>query len=473
MILCLNKMRVDALVVFARYGFYALIMALTIAGLFKYTGNSYIYVMFSVVSNALLYIGFRNNAFFFDAFIGVFLWLGFWLKLTVRVIFFEGLFHEPVGSFDGSGNAFDYALLVTSCGLFGLLVASFVREKFIFTYPKISKGFKQYGILNFYRDYRQFVLTGFVILILFIALTNIYFGIYQRGEIARTILPYGLNGIYKWLLLFGLTSVTAVIWHCELHVKRDVSYWIFLLSLFESMVTNVAMLSRGMILNVSALAYGIYMSLKIYSIRLNLRILLISFLVFIILFMSSVFLVNYMRATDIASQSERISTAQTRVNSLFLDRWVGIEGVMAVSSYHKTGWALWSDAWREKYSENTMTLYDRDLISSSYSDEDLAKKHSITMPGILAFCFYPGSIPFLIGCMFLLGLFAALIEISVFKMGGNNLILCSLLAEVVAYRFANFGYVPAQSYLLFGTIFLNLFIIYFLNRVLGVWNDKK
>jgi hypothetical protein len=33
------------------------------------------------------------------------------------------------------------------------------------------------------------------------------------------------------------------------------------------------------------------------------------------------------------------------------------------------------------------------------------------------------------------------------------------VAQVVAFRFASFGYVPAQSYLLFGTLLLNVLMI--------------
>ena len=103
----------------------------------------------------------------------------------------------------------------------------------------------------------------------------------------------------------------------------------------------------------------------------------------------------------------------------------------------------------------------------------MTKHHYISLPGILAFCFYPGSFPFLFMCMFLLGALAAAIEISVFKLGGGNVILCALLAQVVASRFAHFGYAPSRSYLLFGSLYLNLFIIYFSNEFLLHWNKRK
>jgi len=48
-----------------------------------------------------------------------------------------------------------------------------------------------------------------------------------------------------------------------------------------------------------------------------------------------------------------------------------------------------------------------------------------------------------------------------------------LLAQVVAYRFASFGYVPAQSYLLFGTLIFNVVIIYMVDKFLTLSSLRK
>lgn len=433
----------DVLIKLARYGVAVLVLVLMTATLFKYTGHPYIYFLFSVVSNALLYYGVRGNAIFFDSFIGLFFWLGFWLKSTVRICFTDGVFGDPVGHFNGSGAAFDQALLVASCGLSGLLVARYVRERFMFRYPKSSETPVQNGIVKLYTDYRSFVLIGFVALFLTVALTNAYFGIYQRGAIARTALPLGLNGIYKWLLLFGMASFAAVILKCELLAKKKISYLVVVLGLLESFVSNVSLLSRGMILNVSALAYGTYLSLKNDRIIPSLRFLVAIFLIFATLFLSSVLVVNYTRshvpvyfgwsvweeegghAGGGAGSGEGGSVREgvEMAKPLFLDRWVGMEGVMAVSSYPGTGWDLWREAWKEKYSENTMSFYDKNLITSPYEETDFTRHHYISLPGIVAFFFYPGSFLFLFGSMFFLGLFAASIEMSALKLCGNNLVL--------------------------------------------------
>ena len=93
---------------------------------------------------------------------------------------------------------------------------------------------------------------------------------------------------------------------------------------------------------------------------------------------------------------------------------------MAVSSYPHKGWPLWSDAWKEKPAQER-SFYDRTLITSPYAGIDAAKYNYITLPGIVAFCFYPGSLTFLFLCMLIVAAVGAAIEISVFAVGGGTL----------------------------------------------------
>lgn len=459
---------------------YILICGFSVAGFTAYKGQGAIYILFSIVSNGLLYFGFRKNAIFFDAFIGVFFWLGFWLKLTIRIIFMGGVFHEAVGNFDGSGAAFDNALLVSVCGFLGLITISFIREKLIFTYPIKAKEDVLEGLFKVYQHNRNIVLIGFVLFFFTIAITNIYFGIYQRGAVPRTILPFGLSGIYKWLLLFGLASFSALILKFEFSINKKTPYLVVLLSLLEGFISNVSLLSRGMILNTSALVFGLSKSLKSSNKKTSFGFISTAFLAFVLLFSSSVLVVNFIRS-DYNSTSTRIADLELITVSmgapLFLDRWVGIEGVMAVSSYPDLGWNLWKDAWKETYSEKTMTFYDTNMITSPYinlyKNIEQSNYHYVSLPGVLAFCFYPGSYVFLFWSMFVVGLIATIIEMSVYRLGGQNVILCSLLAQVVAYRFSSFGYVPGQSYLLFGSIYFNLFIIYYANKFVVYCHNRN
>lgn len=478
----------------------------------RYEGHWFVYLLFTLIANGLLFNGFRKKAIYFDTFIGIFLWLGFWLKLSLRVAFASGLFSEGVGNFDRSADAFDHALLVSSCGLAALLAASFVRQ-FLFCYPDGPPPASQSGLLNLYRTYRKTCVVLFVLLVLLIAASNAWLGIYQRGMVSQTQLPLGLNGVYKWLLQFGLSSIAALIIRFEIELSRNLTSIAILLPLLESFLSNVSLLSRGMILNLSALGIGGLRLFRAMKVRVAPLVLVVTSIAFAVLFAISVFTVNYLRMvalvgpepaamSDAAVASSVVSatalstapvtaskiapvitstaapvTASTDARDvtidvaaeakqmtppLFIDRWVGIEGVMAVSSSGKLGWDLWRQAWNEKYLEGTLSLYDQNFINSPYLNPniDKSRNHFVSLPGIIAFLYYPGSLAFLFSSLVVCALFAAAIEFAAYRLGGQNWLLCSLFAQVVAFRYASFGYVPGQSYLFFGALALNILIIF-------------
>lgn len=453
----------------------------------NYPGQAIVYITFTVVLNALLLNGFIKDRIFFDTFIGIFFWLGYWLKLSLRVAFADGQFQDPTGTFNGTGGAYDHALLVTTCGVIALLVASLVRRKYLFSYSKSEHGPRHEMVFALYRNHRLPVLAVFLLLVVALALANIVFGIYQRGCIPRTVLPLGISSLYTWLLLFGLASFSTVLLDCELRLKKN-PYLVSIISLLECFFSNVSMLSRGMVLNGGALLLGANENAGRRTIKVDLKCRLTVAIVFILLFISSVLAVNHLRTDLYFSQSaakptsslgvvqnslqsgvpaqQPVLNAITGIRTLIVDRWVGIEGVMAVSSYSGLGWELWKRAWGERYSNSGTSMYDRIFVQNYYSHIDLSKHHFINLPGIVAFFYYPGSFLFLFVALLLLGFLAAGIEISIFHLSGSNIVFCSLIAQVVASRYAHFGYVPHQSYLLLGAIYLTGLLIFSLEKSL-------
>lgn len=446
-----------------------------------YAGHWYVYLLFSLLANVFLAMGFRKKAIFFDAFIGVFFWLGFWLKLTLRIVFTKGQFSEAVGIFDHSGAAFDRGLLVASCGMLGLILASLLRQRYFHYADKHDSTIYQPGLYAFYCKHRKTLWLTYFLLAAFIGLSNLYFGIYQRGEVAQTILPFHLSGIYKWLLLFGLSAFAALMFKFEYVVNQKRTLSLALVSLAESCMTNVSLLSRGMILNTSSLFYGLMVNLRFRGVRSRLRFFSVIACTFVVLFVGSVLIVNYLRSEgsilalisapsvrqEVPPMERSISVSLNMAPPLFVDRWVGIEGVLAVSSHGALGWDLWRQAWTERYTESSTSFYDLNLITSPYLTMDSSKNHFISLPGVVAFCFYPGSFLFLFFAMFVVGAAASLVEFLVFRLCGKNLILCSLFGQIVAYRLCSFGYVPNQTYLLFGSIGLNILLIYLAEKLLG------
>ena len=60
------------------------IFILFIFGFRAYLGNKLIYLLFTIISTCSLFYGFRKKSIFFDNFISILLWLGFWSILLIQ-----------------------------------------------------------------------------------------------------------------------------------------------------------------------------------------------------------------------------------------------------------------------------------------------------------------------------------------------------------------------------------------------------
>lgn len=453
--------------------FCGVVMAFTILALLKYPGAAYAYLLFTVAFNALLLFGFRQKRLFFDTFIGMFFWLGFWMKFTYIIVFMNTGPGEPIGEFNFTAAAYDYALNVSSLGAIAFLLAGLFRERF-FSYPAANAGQDLSALDWVYSRFKKPIWALFVLGVLAVTVSNAYLGIYQKGLPPRTVLPFGLSGIYSLSLLFGLASLSAVLLNCEFKFKSS-PYLVSLLALFECFFSNCSMYSRGMILNGSALILGAAQNARMRGMAMAGRFKIIVVGLFFFMFAASILGVNHLRTfvfemTDAGSMAgSGMNSPEDIINStslpFFVNRWVGVEGVMAVTSYDKRGWDFWREAWRERYNSVGTSLYDRTVaVRNSLYLKNTATKHFISLPGIIAFFCYPGSLVFQFVSLFALGLFGALFEVLVYKLGGANIILCALMGQVIAGRYAHFGYVPRQSYLLVGGILIVAVGVFVLNK---------
>jgi len=461
--------------------FSLIIAIITICTIDKYAGQTSIYILFTITSNVVLYFGFRKNAIFFDTFIGLFTWIGFWFKTTVILLFLDGRFSVDKSLFYGLPEQFDKGLIVTSCAFIALILSSLIREKYIFNYP--NNELENSSLFLFYRFHRVKIIIFYIILFLFIGFTNYYFHIYQRGGISPTNIPFIVSGIYKWLLLFGLSSFAALILKYEFSLKNTHLFFVPLLTLIESAITNISLLSRGMMLNSSALGFGLIRFSYINKLKIKMKYWIFIIVMMIIIFIVSISFANKLRSYSFEHIKQQHTISETIKNidvvkntkgiaHLFVGRSVGLEGVFSISAHKNLSWSIFLQALDEKFNEHKTSFYD-DFIHSNYKNSKDRNYHLVSMPGFIAFFYYPGSLLFLSFSIFIIGVFASSIEFLAYRFTKNNQIFSALIAQVIAYRFIHFGYVPAQSYLLFGTIFLNIFLIYGLDKFLSIWYKQE
>ena len=146
-----------------------------------------------------------------------------------------------------------------------------------------------------------------------------------------------------------------------------------------------------------------------------------------------------------------------KVLSLSVDRWVGLEGIMAVVSYPNKGRALIIDAFVEKRTLGGVTKY-QEIANSKYQWVDSNVWQFASLPGAVAFLYFSGSFWIVLFGMILFAFLVQFLEFLIYK-GTRNPILCSLLGVSLANYVAQFGIAPAQGSVYLLMIFVGVLTI--------------
>ena len=322
-------------------------LVLFAGGLVEFSGSKPIYVLFSIVFLIMLVSGFYRRVSYSYLFLVIFLWLGFWLKLTVHTIL--GYHYiEPIGSFNGTAAAWNEVLWVAIVASIGVIVGrilyEFVRGRSTIVMRKdIFKAPVWYLAIRKWLWIIIMVVTGGVVIF------NAVYGIHQIGLAPRTILMWPLNAVIAWMLNIGLATGIATLLWWDISLKKNISLPIYAI-LIEGFLTSVSVLSRGVYIgHVIPQLFALYKNKKtLIGISLIKGIFIA--VIFIGLFIVSQSAVNTLR-TYLYQNDHDFSTKILldgfvyqmrggvfgRISQLAIDRWIGLEGVMAVQSYPKKG----------------------------------------------------------------------------------------------------------------------------------------
>lgn len=131
------------------------------------------------------------------------------------------------------------------------------------------------------------------------------------------------------------------------------------------------------------------------------------------------------------------------ISALVVDRWIGLEGVMAVSAYPEKSNTLLFDAIKEKREIGKATKF-QDICNSHYRWVDASKWQFASLPGAAAFLYFSGSLWVVLLGMVLFVFLLQLSEQLVFNLTSNPL-LCSLFGLTLANTVAQFGITPRQD----------------------------
>ena len=447
-----------------------------------YPGNKLVYLLFSFVSLFYLFYSMSAVKYFFHIYLSLFLFLGFWLKYSLVSVYKNSFFQEGVGNFDFSSKSLDDVLIISTISIFAFLFSNFFYER------KIKQKSLKNNINYFYliNDNKLLILFSVLFLSLFISFINFKYSIYQKGIISNENL-YFLRDVFAWFYQVGFALMFSLLLDFNLYKKKfENIIFVICISFF---IISVSFLSRNYFFSVLPFFLSIYIFSKNYNLNFEKNYLFyISILLSLIFFFISFYAVNNLRVnnTRIANliskeyiqekdlknkQDLKIKEEKKNIENLlfdnffstFLNRFVGIDGLMAIYSYPKKNYQLFISTFSESLEGGRVSFYDDTFLESVYKKPLSVlnnKNHFITLPGIIGYLYIPGSIIF----AFCICLFIGFLFCELEKIIDNRLKMTTLTVSVsylISYRLIHFGYVPSQTYKLFLGIFIFIIITYY------------
>ena len=454
-----------------RYLIFILFAVASSLGIFNYEGNILVLLLFDLLSFVIVLNCTFKKTYLFDLFIAFYLTMGFFLKFNV-LLFFGGDFFNILTLFSSKNEVtppiLDKALLASCVSFLAILVSSlFFRYKFnLPTPPKKSLNI----IYPFYIKHRPKIILLTIFAVLLFNIANIRFGIYSKGGISQY--NFVITYIFKYFLSFGFTFYLLYLLQMEIDRKKNFPVVFSGLIFFENMLSNISQMSRAMILSSMTIFIGISKHCKMKKIKLSYKSIVSIIGIIILFFIISLHEVTSNRDDKFIHARSPQSINIEKVNEgefksflvkwskgMLVERWVGIEGIIAVSSYPSLSWDLFKSSLHEKNIRG-LSFYDANFIKSAYIDVNFSKKQFVTLPGFVAYFFYPGSFILLSIFIFVTVSIGYLFECFSVYISNKNYIISAFVSNLVAYRLINFGYMPMNTIQYFILILLTLLLYY-------------
>jgi hypothetical protein len=235
--------------------------------------------------------------------------------------------------------------------------------------------------------------------------------------------------------------------------------------LLEAFFSTVSIISRATyIFHVIPQLLGLYKN-RVLVVGWSKKNLMAVTAVFILLFAISNPLVNSLRGyyysniTPVLVSGEGISGEIVSLVRFAADRWIGAEGVMAVSAYHINNNNLFMRALTERAVIGKSTIY-QEICQTHYRFMDMKKFQFASLPGAVGFLYFTGNLWAVVLGIIVLVLLVLGSEGLVFRSTGNPL-LCALWGGVAASAVAQMGVAPGGLLLYFFELSCGIAVIWF------------
>jgi len=388
--------------------------------------------------------------------------LGFYIKFSFHEILKHAYF-EPIGSYIPSVEADNNVLMVSIAGSLGLLTAQLISY-----FLSKKKNTLLPVKLQEFGNFKTMAVVLFLICTIF-AVVNLKYNIMLFGLQPSIQLPLKGNVIFFLLLTRG--SIFLLFYY----LLRKLTLKSILLCSFIASICSIGVISRMIIIIFFATIFlrllEEYIDNDYKTILKKLVFTVVSFLLFSYLTVkySTELRVFKYRVTDTIEKTINfkapasiLSKKSLRVYSdLAVERWIGMEGVMAVESYEKKGAQLFWDALREK-SYNGKSFYTKIADPQVYDKlSETSTTRSTSVPGPVAFAYYTGSKLFVLFFIAILSLLFNSIS-DFFRKSFGSSICTTYISVFMVFDYFQFGISPSAFVKYW--VFTFFCIILFLHR---------
>ena len=435
-----------------------ILVSVFLASYFAWPGSKITYVIFSISFTLLLYLSLKRRPSVGYLFLTIALWIGFWLKLSLHVLDPNLPWMEPTGLFDFSSQAWDEVAIVSSVGAIAVLIGGFFFPALI---GELKPGIIFKNKVNHART--SLWIVGLSIVLSLVVFNEIFDIAHQAVPPPNLNLPFHLQGLVNWGLGGGV-------------------FLLLMIPLYSDVTSGSIVRGAGLIV-AAALAISITLFSRGSVVIQSLTILLPFFVYRSFLFRPSVhqvlkcvvIIILGVSLSVVLSQSRRVaffasvqtSPVQTFLSfdrySLFLilklpiERWIGLEGVMAMSAHPGKGRELLIRAINEPRVIGVLDMYTDEIALSP--GKDITKATYATPPSIFAFSYYAGNLFFVFISVTLLTIILLAVEYATMSVSKNPF-LSSAVGMLGAIQIIHMGtgglLVPTLIFLVTLTVALSL-----------------
>jgi hypothetical protein len=348
--------------------------------------------------------------------LGGFLVLGHWVELMLHLIV-GTRFIEPTGRFDNSGPVWDRALILVAAGVAGVCAARLID----LTWRR--REFEEWAIVpGWYASKRAAVWVATAIVMVAIIVWNAFDGgFYQIGPAGRHLLLFELHVPLAFWLLAGGGIWLAVLLAWERRARGPLDPLVLLLPAGEGLVTSFTTLGRAIyVIRVApyvlvALARGGVFRLaprrRVFAAGAGLVVGLVISLATVSVSRAFIYPTSvpiqpgdsaaaldadpspspsrYKLVPGDSVPARALQTQILQIPVLFLQRWIGLEGVLVFAAEPDAGWGLFTAMLTEDPDLRMHGSYQRIAKSRYRFDERFV---FMTLPGAIGFAASSGSV---------------------------------------------------------------------------------